>query len=139
MEIGFRGWRAGEGGGGRCGRKRRVVYSSANRAPGFYICTSLGVRGRLEEWLKNLKYSWFSAFGQRLGHALSPEGNSRIHIPHVLHLGSNSQVRISKYAVTPTTTTKTVSVLVPISELSCSTCIPHDAHNQRCQHLVRRG
>jgi len=31
-----------------------------------------------------------------------------------------------KYPATPTTTTKTVSVLVPISEVSCSTCNPRD-------------
>ena len=36
----------------------------------WILCTSLGVRGRLEEWLKNLKHSLISVVGQRLRHVL---------------------------------------------------------------------
>lgn len=99
-------------------------------APPWILCTYVAVRGRLEEWLKNLKYSVFLPFRCRATPRAcvvadppvnSAPGTKR---PHVLHRGSNSQVRIRKYPTTATTTTKTVSVLVPISELSCSTCTP---------------
>jgi hypothetical protein len=87
-----------------------------------------GLRGRLQ-WLKSRlkKYSHrLLALGQRPGHADPAfKSTSRTQRPHgdALHLGSNSQVRIRKNPATPTTTTKVVSVRVPTSEVSCSTCI----------------
>jgi hypothetical protein len=57
------------GGGGERMREEAKSYLEFRQLPPGSYSTFPGVRGRLEEWLKNLKY-YLSALGQRLGHVL---------------------------------------------------------------------
>lgn len=84
----------------------------------------LKFRRRLDEWLKEPFSCPGSGNAQSVCFCRSVWYLSKAPHVRVLRLESRSQLRIRKYPATPTTTTKTVSVLVPISELSCSTCVP---------------